>query len=137
MSHFSQQQLHQLRNQLPINYLIQEILSMNSIYNGLWRFQCPLCSEFNTATQEKTNLGRCFSCQKNFNTIDLVIYVKKFSFKQSVEFLLPHLTQLNHETINVPKKRQTRKFHQTIITKSSPEKAHKKLKKSGNYLAEI
>jgi DNA primase len=34
-----------------------------------------------------TNLARCFSCQKNFNAIDLVMVVKNMGFVDSVSFL--------------------------------------------------
>jgi len=32
--------------------------------------------------------GRCFSCQKNFNIIDLVIYARNINFVPSVQWLL-------------------------------------------------
>ncbi len=99
MNTYSKQQLYLLRNQIPINELIYNILPLKSIYQNIWRFQCPVCHEFNTATQEKTNLARCFLCKQNFNTIDLVIYAKKFNFKQSVEFLLPYLKKFENNKI--------------------------------------
>jgi len=124
MCTFSKQQLYQLRNQIPINWLIHDVLSLMSIYNGVWRFQCPLCLEFNTATKEKTNLARCFSCQRNFNTIDLVIYVKKVSFKQSVEFLLPHLKRfIDPKILNHSEQQQNNPPSHAIIKKSDPIKA--------------
>ena len=128
MSHFSSQQLVQLRNQIPINELIHDVLSIRSIYNGVWRFQCPLCLEFNTATQEKTNLGRCFSCQKNFNTIELVIYVKKLSFKQSVGFLVPHLKRFT-EKMSGQIKSVKKVSHPVAIKKIDPEKARREIEK--------
>ena len=57
------------------------------ISEGYFRFLCPLCSEFNTATNPRTNLGRCFRCRRNFNPIDLVMAVRASSFLDSVEFL--------------------------------------------------
>ena len=88
MTPFSKQQLFQVRNKIDINWLINEKLNIERLFNGAWRFRCPLCQELNTATQKKTNLARCFSCQKNFNTIDIVIYTKKINFVPSVRFLL-------------------------------------------------
>jgi hypothetical protein len=128
MSNFSKQQLYQLRNQIPINWLIHDVLSMMSIYNGVWRFQCPVCLEFNTATQEKTNLARCFSCQKNFNTIELVIYVEKLSFKQSVEFLMPYLRKFSDEQINHTEHPQ-KGAPQATLKKSDPIEALKEIEK--------
>jgi len=88
MTSFTKQQLFQVRNEVDIDWLISEKLSIERQFNGAWRFRCPLCQELNTATQKKTNLARCFSCQKNFNTIDMVIYTKKINFVPSVRFLL-------------------------------------------------
>ena len=88
MNTFTKQQLFQVRNKIDINWLINEKLNLERQFNGVWRFRCPLCQQFNTATQKKTNLGRCFCCQQNFNTIDLVIYTKKINFVPSVQWLL-------------------------------------------------
>ena len=88
MTPFTKQQLFQVRNEIDIDWLINEKLSIERQFNGAWRFRCPLCQGLNTATQKKTNLARCFSCQKNFNTIDIVIYTKKINFVPSVRFLL-------------------------------------------------
>ena len=88
MATFTKQQLFQVRNEINIDYLISDKLNLERQFNGMWRFRCPLCQQFNTATQKKTNLGRCFSCQQNFNTIDLVIYSKKINFVPAVQWLL-------------------------------------------------
>jgi DNA primase len=88
MTPFTKQQLFQVRNEIDIDWLINEKLNIERQFNGAWRFRCPLCLELNTATQKKTNLARCFSCQKNFNTIDIVIYTKKINFVPSVRLLL-------------------------------------------------
>ncbi|MEE9355987.1 MAG: CHC2 zinc finger domain-containing protein [Methylococcaceae bacterium] len=88
MTPFTKQQLFKVRNEIDIDWLINEKLNIERQFNGAWRFRCPLCQQLNTATQKKTNLARCFSCQKNFNTIDIVIYTKKINFVPSVRFLL-------------------------------------------------
>jgi hypothetical protein len=88
MNPFTKQQLFQIRNDIDIDWLINEKLQLERQFNSIWRFQCPVCQQFNTATQKKNNLARCFSCQKNFNTIDLVIYSKKVNFVPGVQFLL-------------------------------------------------
>lgn len=85
---FSSRQLFELRNNIPIDMLIRDHLKIQSrIRDGFLRFLCPLCSGFNTAVNPSTNLGRCFGCEKNFNTIDLVMEVKGYGFRQSVLFL--------------------------------------------------
>ena len=52
-----------------------------------YRFQCLVYNEFNTGMNPKTNLARCFSCRKNYNTIDLAMAVKALSFIDSVAYL--------------------------------------------------
>lgn len=104
MDPFTKQQLFQVRNDIDIDWLINEKLQLEQQFKGIWRFQCPVCQQFNTATQKKNNLARCFSCQQNFNTIDLVIYSKKVNFVPSVQFLLALLekkTASNDNTHNL------------------------------------
>lgn len=80
--------LRKLRNEIPITILISDILELpNKISEGYFRFLCPLCSEFETATNPKTNLARCFRCQQNFNPIDMVMIVKRVNFTEAVEYL--------------------------------------------------
>ncbi len=97
MKNFTQQQLFQVRNMIDIDWLINEKLNLRREFNRIWRFQCPLCQQFNTATQKKNNLARCFSCQQNFNTIDLVIYSKQINFMPSVTFLLTLLSKMKQK----------------------------------------
>ncbi|MHC4330548.1 MAG: CHC2 zinc finger domain-containing protein [Planctomycetota bacterium] len=86
--HFTNHQLHALRNDIPIDALIEKALCIPSrIADGYFRFLCPLCKESNTAVNPKTNLARCFRCQENFNTIDLVMTIRKLDFVESVRFL--------------------------------------------------
>lgn len=106
MPPFTKQQLFAVRNEIDIDDLITDKLNLQRQFNGLWRFQCPLCQQFNTATQKKTNLSRCFSCQKNFNTIDLVIYAKKINFVPAVQWLL---SLLENKTPAVPNSQKTKK----------------------------
>ena len=85
---FSSAELFELRNSIPINAVIKDLLLMESkISDGYFRFLCPVCNEFQTATKVSTNLARCFCCQKNFNAIDLVMIVKNMGFVDSVCFL--------------------------------------------------
>jgi len=85
---FSSQELFELRNLIPVEMLIREQLEMPSkISEGVFRFLCPICNEFQTAINPATNLARCFRCERNFNTIDLVMTVQRIGFKESVLFL--------------------------------------------------
>ena len=85
--------LRKLRNELIIDHIIEilklEIRSSNKII----RFQCPLCHRFHTATNPKTNLGRCFDCKTNYNPIDLVMAATQSSFVEAVYFLKKHIKE--------------------------------------------
>lgn len=84
----SSQELFELRNFIPVEMLIRDQLEIPSkISEGIFRFLCPICNEFQTAINPATNLSRCFRCEKNFNTIDLVMTIHKIGFKESVVFL--------------------------------------------------
>ena len=77
---FSSSQLYAMRNQINIQRLIEKNLDIPSrVIKGCFRFLCPLCNGFDTAVNPKTNLARCFSCEKNFNTIDLVMVVRQMN----------------------------------------------------------
>ena len=85
---YAKEMLRKLRNDLPIPILIADILELPAkTIDGRFRFLCPLCGEFDTATNPKTNLARCFTCQKNFNTIDITMTVKRQNFREAVQFL--------------------------------------------------
>jgi len=85
---FSSRELFKLRNNIAVDMLIRDQLQIPSkIRDGYFRFLCPRCNEFQTAVNPTTNLARCFRCEKNFNTIDLVMEIKGYGFRDSVLFL--------------------------------------------------
>jgi hypothetical protein len=85
---FSSEELYSLRNDIPIDRVIKNALHIPyRISEGCFRFLCPLCNGFNTAVNPKTNLARCFHCEKNFNTIDLVMRITQLDFVNSIRFL--------------------------------------------------
>jgi hypothetical protein len=85
---FSSSQLYTLRNDINVQVLIEQTLRIPSrMTQGCFRFLCPLCNGYDTAVNPKTNLARCFRCEKNFNTIDLVMVVRQMNFVDSVRFL--------------------------------------------------
>lgn len=92
----SSKRLRRLRNEIEVSELITRHLDLPSkVREGYLRFLCPLCSEFNTAVNPRTNLGRCFRCQKNFNPIDLVIAVLGCPFLDAVRYLETRLRRQN------------------------------------------
>jgi len=91
----TKEHLRQLRNRIEIIPLIADVLELiYKTHDGRFRFMCPLCHDFDTAVNTDTNLARCFRCQRNFNPIDMVITVKRYSFMQAVHFLDPFLQRL-------------------------------------------
>jgi len=82
--------LKMLRNQIKIDRVIDLLMLQTRHGRNLLRFRCPLCDRFHTATNLKTNLGRCFECEKNFNPIDLVMVATGRDFIGTVEFLKQH-----------------------------------------------
>ncbi|MEE4606781.1 MAG: CHC2 zinc finger domain-containing protein [Desulfobacteraceae bacterium] len=80
--------LRMLRNDIPIDEVIVDLLNLEVQKDRKTiRFRCPLCYNFHTATNHKTNLARCFDCQKNFNPIDMVITVGNCGFVDAVKIL--------------------------------------------------
>jgi len=88
--------LRKLRNDIKIDNLIAKELKIpNKYVEGYFKFLCPVCFEFNTSIKQETNLGRCFRCKRNFNTIDIVMLVCDLSFLDTVAFLKPFLHDSN------------------------------------------
>jgi DNA primase len=85
---FSKNELYTMRNEIDVRMLIEKTLCIPCrVTQGCFRFMCPLCQRFNTAVNPKTNLARCFACEKNFNTIDLVMLIQQTDFVHSAKFL--------------------------------------------------
>jgi hypothetical protein len=102
MQKFSPGELSELRNAISVDILIKDILPIPSkISDGIFHFLCPICNEFQTAINPNVNLARCFRCERNFNTIDLVIEVYGCRFQESVAFLKQLLGQLSNQDKNI------------------------------------
>jgi hypothetical protein len=83
----SREELRRLRNEIEIAQLIEELGLPSKVREGYLRFLCPLCSDFHTATNPRTNLARCFRCERNFNPIDLTMVVRGWRFLEAVRYL--------------------------------------------------
>ncbi len=92
--HYSAGFLRMLRNQIPIDEVIINLLNLE-VRNDheILRFRCPLCDNFHTATNHETNLARCFDCKINFNPIDLVLTVGNCGFLDAVKILKNRIDQ--------------------------------------------
>lgn len=98
---FSSELLRALRNDVPIDDLIRRHLDLPwKEREGYLRFLCPLCREFHTAINPKTNLARCFRCQVNFNPIDMVMAVQGCAFVEAVKTLLSLLFSTPRESVS-------------------------------------
>jgi DNA primase len=85
---FSADELRALRNEIPIDRLIEEELSIPAKRSeGVFRFLCPICNEFQTAVKPETNLARCFRCEMNFNTIEITMRLKNIGFRETAKYL--------------------------------------------------
>ncbi len=83
---FSSRKLYTLRNDINIAVLMENVLKMH-FPDGAGRFECPICLGFNTSINPEPNLARCYTCQKNFNTIDIVMDHLNKDFVDAVKFL--------------------------------------------------
>jgi len=89
---FTSEHLYKIRNNVPLCYLLPNVLQHPcKLSEGYVRFLCFECGEFNSAIHSENNLGRCFACKKNFNSIDFVMNIKNLSFPKAVYFLNKHL----------------------------------------------
>ena len=92
---FSAAELYQIRTYLPIRAVIEELLGIScKEIEGISRFVCPACFEMQTGINFRTNLSRCFRCQSNFNTVDLVMHVRQCSFVVAVKLLQEYWRKL-------------------------------------------
>ena len=84
---FSNRELYLIRNAISLPVLITSLNLPCKEVEGFYRFICPDCSEMRTAINPKTNLGRCFRCNKNFNTIELAMKIWNKNFVETVKQL--------------------------------------------------
>ncbi len=115
-TYFTKQELYTLRNSIPVDKVIEKLRIPFKIAEGYTRFRCPVCKEFNTAVNPKTNLARCFLCKKNYNTIDIVIKVQRLSFINSVKLLQKFNIQPNQSLAPVQSANYTRTEQKSPVT---------------------
>ena len=90
--YFPRHLLYRLRNEIPLPRVIADHLNWPcKCREGRFCFVCPRCGESRTAVNPRTNLGRCFRCEENFNAIDFVMLATGRDFVAAVEFLTDFL----------------------------------------------
>jgi DNA primase len=101
--YFSRELLYRLRNDIRLERVIAEHLNWPSKRReGRFCFVCPRCGESLTAVNSRTNLGRCFRCEENFNTIDFVMLATGRDFVNAVHFLTDLLPARSPTSAAVP-----------------------------------
>jgi hypothetical protein len=143
MRRFSKHELFRLRNSIDINTLISETLKIPSKTSQAYlRFLCPICLYYDTATKRETNLARCFRCERNFNTIEIVMAARHLNFTESVRYLqslLPenHRKEVTRHNHPPSPQAQTEAVIDTITENIGVGRAKKTDKNSENDLVGI
>lgn len=88
---FSAELLWRIRNEIPVPDLLRLLRWPHKIREGALVFQCPLCGEMLGKVHRRTNQGRCFACDRTFNTIELTMAIEELEFVPTIDLLVPHL----------------------------------------------
>lgn len=91
--HFSDQLLRRLRNEIHWPSLLRQLRWPHKHREGQLAFLCPRCQEYRAAVNPRTNLGRCFHCETNFNPIEITMAVRECDFVTAVHCLAPLLPE--------------------------------------------
>lgn len=88
---FSAELLYRIRNEIPVVGLLQRLQWPHKVREEEFVFLCPQCEEMIAKVNPVTNLGRCFACERNFNTIELTMMIEDLEFVPTINRLEPHL----------------------------------------------
>ncbi len=89
--YFDDDFLRRLRNEISWQLLLEQLRWPHKQRQRQLAFLCPRCHEYLSAVNPRTNLGRCFCCQTNFNPIDFTMAVDECDFVTAVGYLKPLL----------------------------------------------
>ena len=89
--YFTDELLRRLRNDIGWASLLQQLNWPHKQREGQLAFMCPRCQEYRSAVNPRTNLGRCFHCETNFNPIEITMAIQEFDFVTAVRYLIPML----------------------------------------------
>ena len=92
--YFTEELLRRLRNDIPWPMLLKELEWPHKVRLGQLAFVCPRCREYRSAVNPRTNLGRCFWCDTNFNPIEFTMAVQNCDFVPAVRYLKPFLARV-------------------------------------------
>ena len=91
--YFNDLLLRRLRNEIPGHPCCEQLHWPHKQREGQLAFLCPRCHEYRSAVNPRTNLGRCFHCETNFNPIDFTMAVQECDFVTAVHYLAPLLPE--------------------------------------------
>ena len=91
--YFDDDFLRRLRNDISWAFLLEQLRWPHKQRQGQLAFLCPRCQEYVSAVNPRTNLGRCFHCETNFNPIDFTMAVDECDFVTAVRYLEPFLSR--------------------------------------------
>jgi DNA primase len=89
--YFTRDYLRRIRNEIPLNSLLERLNWPSKYREGEFFTLCPGCQEFLVKKTPQENLGHCFSCDRNFNTIDFTMLIKEVDFVIAIGILDPLL----------------------------------------------
>ena len=80
--------LREIRNVIDFSHLFRRLgWPWKRRDDGVILFVCPECSESETSVNPKTNLARCFRCERNWNPIDFTMVVGRMEFLEAYVYL--------------------------------------------------
>ncbi len=85
--YFDDDLLRRLRNDISWPLLLKQLQWPHKQRQGQLAFLCPCCREYVSAVNPRTNLGRCFHCETNFNPIDFTMVAQQCDFVEAVSNL--------------------------------------------------
>jgi DNA primase len=89
--YFTRGYLYRIRNEIPVLSLLKRLAWPNKYREGEFFTLCPCCHEFMVKKTPEANLGHCFGCDRNFNTIDFTMLIEQVDFVIAIEILDPLL----------------------------------------------
>lgn len=85
--YFTDDLLRRLRNEISWAALLEQLDWPHKLRQGQLAFLCPRCREYRSAVHPRTNLGRCFRCETNFNPIEFTMAAQEADFVAAVHYL--------------------------------------------------
>jgi hypothetical protein len=136
---FSSNELSFLRNRLPVDCVIENLLKLPTRRNhDKLSFACPVCSGFDTSINTAHNLARCFACRQNFNPIELVMHHLQIGFVDSVKWLKKRMSAAptQNKTTRSGNKCQPTSVGD-ILANMMPKSSHARLDSSQSILQRL